>query len=197
MNWIVGIDEVGRGPLAGPVAVGVVMIPERLDLAALLPELDDSKKLSEKKRQKIFESVVLYKDEIRFSVKFSSATLIDSDGIVPAIQSAMNEALEELSIVPEEATVYLDGGLRAPAYYRQETIIGGDSKVSAIMLASVMAKVTRDLFMTTLSAQYPAYGFEKHKGYGTRAHITAIQANGLSDVHRKSFCRNICVGEDL
>ena len=197
MNWIVGVDEVGRGPLAGPVAVGVVVIPSSFRVIEAIQGLNDSKKLSEKKRQQIFDQVQSLLDTITYSVKFRSAYDIDSTGIVPSIQSAMNEALEDLSIIPEDAMVYLDGGLRAPVYFRQETVIGGDAKIPAIMLASVLAKVSRDKLMIELAREYPQYALDQNKGYGTKAHIEAIVAEGLSDIHRKSFCRNICVGGDL
>lgn len=191
MKWIVGVDEAGRGPLAGPVAVGVVRAPASFDFLTVFPELNDSKKLSEKKREAIFEELCTQtrSGELLFCVKSVGASVIDHSGIVSAVRSSVYAGVRELLPLPEEGTVYLDGSLHAPREYTQETVIGGDALIPSIMLASVAAKVSRDRLMKQLAEQYPEYGFERHKGYGTAAHIQAIQTYGFSPLHRRTFCR--------
>lgn len=191
MSYILGVDEAGRGPLAGPVVVGVVLIPARLNLAGMFPGLNDSKKLSEKKREKIFEDALKRHEQgdISFCVKFVRAQDIDRAGITHAVRSSVHAGVRALAPQPLDAHVYLDGLLHAPEEYSQETVVGGDGKIPAIMLASVVAKVVRDRYMVTISAEYPQYGFEKHKGYGTKMHQEAIRTHGLSDIHRRTFCR--------
>jgi ribonuclease HII len=195
MAIIVGIDEAGRGPLAGPVSVGVVGFEEGYDILAAFPGLNDSKLLSEKKREKLF--VILeeevQKGNVSFVVEFSSAAYIDEKGIVPAVHEALGKGLEKVVQGKElsEVKVFLDGALRAPSDYTQETIIGGDHIIPAIMLASVAAKVTRDRYMTNILAKkYPVYNFEKHKGYGTTAHYAALTEHGPCSEHRHSFLKN-------
>lgn len=192
MKYILGVDEAGRGPLAGPVAVGVVLAPEEFDFLTAFPGLNDSKKLSEKKREILFAKLVELTNTgtLRVAVVLKSAKEIDGRGIAVAVRSAVHEGVRKLLPNPEEGKVYLDGALRAPEEYRQEVVIGGDGLIPAIMLASIAAKVSRDHHMVRLSAKYPEYGFEKHKGYGTKAHIALIREHGLSDIHRRSFCRN-------
>jgi len=193
MQLLLGVDEAGRGPLAGPVAVGVILVRDGYDILASFPGLNDSKKLSEKKRELLFG---LLQEEIkagtvRAVVQMVSASNIDAGGIAPAIRHAVLTGVRKLLPNAEEGKVYLDGALKAPSEYAQETIIGGDGIVPAIMLASVAAKVTRDRYMVKLAEEYPHYGFEKHKGYGTRAHIEAIRTHGPSLEHRRTFLRNI------
>jgi len=193
MHFILGVDEAGRGPLAGPVAVGVVMAAADFDFLAAFPHLNDSKKLSEKKREALFE-LLLEREragDIRFCVKSVSASDIDRGGIAKAVHSSVHAGIKKLSPTPENVRVYLDGSLHAPEGYAQETVIGGDALIPAIMLASVAAKVSRDRLMVKLAEEYPGYGFEVHKGYGTKAHQEAIRTLGLSAEHRRSFCRNI------
>ena len=193
MKYFIGIDEAGRGPLAGPVAVGAVMVPLDFDWS-LLEGVRDSKKLSEKKREEFFARAVELQESqtLRFAVSTSSAAYIDTYGIVPAIKRALAEALSRLEAEPKDCRVLLDGSLKAPAeYIRQETIIRGDDTEPCISLASIMAKVTRDRLMKRLSAKYPEYDFHVHKGYGTLAHRSAIQVYGLSEVHRTTFCSRI------
>src|SRR3989344_1683115 len=176
MNYLIGIDEAGRGPLAGPVAVGAVMVPIDFDWS-LVEGVRDSKKLLEKKREEFFARAVELEQSqtLRFSVSTSSAAYIDRYGIVPAIKRALAEALSRFEIEPGDCRVMLDGSLSAPAeYIHQETIIRGDDTEPAISLASIMAKVTRDRLMRRLSPQYPSYGFDVHKGYGTLMHRTRI-----------------------
>ena len=196
MKYLIGIDEAGRGPLAGPVAVGAVMVPIDFDWS-LVEGVRDSKKLLEKKREEFFARAVELEQSqtLRFSVSTSSAAYIDRYGIVPAIKRALAEALSRFEADPKECRVLLDGSLKAPAeYIHQETIIRGDDTEPAISLASIMAKVTRDRMMKRLSPKYPAYDFHVHKGYGTSLHRQAIARCGLSDIHRASFCTRLRLG---
>ncbi len=189
MRWIIGVDEAGRGPIAGPVSVGVVAVAEGFDLLTAFPGLNDSKQLTEMKRERLFELLEerVASGDVRYHVELSSATMIDQEGIVPAVRSALEVGVRKLLPDPSEGKVFLDGSLHAPKEYEQETIIGGDGIVPAIMLASVAAKVVRDRMMIELAKDFPLYGFEKHKGYGTKAHYAAIDANGICAEHRRSF----------
>lgn len=186
---LIGIDEAGRGPLAGPVAVGVVMVPPGYDILSHFPGLNDSKKLSEKKREALFRILQqeLKAGHLKAVVCLSSARMIDDKGIAYAVRHALDRGVRKLLPAPSEGKIYLDGSLKAPKEYEQETIIGGDGLVPAIMLASVAAKVTRDRYLLQLDADYPVYGFAQHKGYGTKAHYAALREHGLSPVHRKTF----------
>lgn len=189
VRYLVGIDEAGRGPLAGPVAVGVARVAEGYDVLAAFPGLNDSKKLTERKRDALFE--ILQQEvaagNVRVRVCLSSEKVIDEKGIAYAIRSALARGLEALLPNPSEGRVLLDGSLSAAKEYEQETIIGGDGKEPVIMLAALAAKVTRDRLMVKLAKEYPQYGFEGHKGYGTKAHMVSIRQFGISPVHRKSF----------
>ncbi len=189
MKWIVGIDEAGRGPLAGPVSVGIVVVPETLDLPALFPNLNDSKKLSEKKREEIFTKLQeeITAGNIVSRVTLASSEKIDAKGIAVCIREAIANSLASLVPDPLDHTVYLDGSLSAPHHYTQETILGGDGRVPAIMLASVAAKVTRDRYMLQQAKLYPEYLFEQHKGYGTKLHMEKLREHGLCAIHRKTF----------
>lgn len=191
MRYILGVDEAGRGPLAGPVAVGVVAVAEGYDLLTAFPGLNDSKKLTEKKREALF--VLLQEKiragEVRASVTLGSAAEIDGKGMTFTISRALARGVVKLLPNPSDGKVFLDGSLKAPAEYEQETVIGGDAFVPAIMLASVAAKVTRDRLMTKLALEHPQYGFEIHKGYGTKAHFAAITAHGSCPEHRQLFLR--------
>jgi ribonuclease HII len=194
MKLMLGIDEAGRGPVAGPVSVGVVAVEENFDLFSVFPGLNDSKQLSEKKREILFEilkqQVAL--GNVQFRVNLSSAHMIDENGIVRAVRSALDAGVRELLPEPIHGKVFLDGALRAPDEYIQETVIGGDGIIPAIMLASVAAKVVRDrLMVSEVAKQFPVYGFEKHKGYGTKAHYAAIAEYGLCDEHRRTFLSSI------
>jgi len=186
---VVGVDEAGRGPLAGPVAVGVVCAPEGYDILATFPGLNDSKKLSEKKREALFKILQqeLKAGNLAAVVCLSSARMIDDKGIAYAVRHALERGVRKLLPDPREGKVYLDGSLKAPKEYEQETIIGGDGLIPAIMLASVAAKVTRDRLMEKLEIAHPGYGFGKHKGYGTKAHYEAIRTLGPSIEHRSTF----------
>ena len=189
----VGIDEVGRGPLAGPVAVGVFVSffgqkPKELF------GIRDSKKLNDKQKWDWYKKIIqLRRGKVcDFSVKFCSAKYIDKNGITKAIQKALYNALKSLKLNPKKVYVLLDGGLKAPLEFKnQKTIIKGDDKEPVISAASIVAKVTRDKHMVNLSKKYPNYGFEKHKGYGTRLHIKSIHKSGLCIEHRRTFLKNI------
>jgi ribonuclease HII len=192
MTFVLGIDEAGRGPLAGPVAVGVVLVAEGYDIRAAFPGLNDSKKLTKKRRDALHELLLVEakKGNVRVVVSYASEKVIDRRGISFAVRSALARGVKKVAPSPEGVRVLLDGSLAAPEEYEQETIIGGDALEPAIMLAALAAKVGRDRLMEALAQEYPGYGFEVHKGYGTPAHQAAIRERGLSPVHRRSFCRN-------
>ena len=192
---IVGIDEVGRGPLAGPVTVGIVCceskIYQKLKRDASLPPLGkDSKKLKPKDREK-FEKVLkkLSKlEQLSYSVVHIGNKTIDSKGLSFSIKKAIEKGIFNLKINSKSCQVLLDGGLHAPENFKkQKTIIKGDEKERIIAWASILAKVSRDALMTRMSKKYPKYGFEFHKGYGTVKHLQTIQVHGLSRIHRASF----------
>lgn len=187
--YVIGIDEAGRGPLAGPVAVGAVIVPERFDVAAEFPGVADSKKLSEKKREKLFSMLEarVERGDARFAVEYGEAREIDERGIAVVVREAVSRAANALAPDAALVEVLLDGALKAPPEYRQRTIVGGDASVPLISLASIAAKVSRDRLIVALAAQYPQYGFEQHKGYGTKAHYAAIKKHGLCVMHRRSF----------
>lgn len=199
LRHIIGIDEVGRGPLAGPVAVCAVVVPIDFDWEQL-PKVGDSKKMTSKKREAVFaRAEILRKNgQLDYCVASNSAATIDKKGIVTAINMALIQALATImkrgAFDPLQVQVKLDGGLRAPvSFVHQETIIKGDAKERVIGLASIIAKVTRDRHMERLGSDpaYTPYGFLKHKGYGTKTHREAVAINGLSLEHRASFCKNI------
>jgi ribonuclease HII len=191
-KWIVGVDEAGRGPLAGPVTVGLVKIPADFDWELVLG-VRDSKKISEKKREVIYKRVIeLYvQKKLSYVVKSVSAKSIDSKGIAPAIRRSIAAGIKDLECDPAHTFIKLDGSLHAPAIYEQETIIKGDDKEMVIGLASIMAKVIRDRYMVEQDAIYPKYGLAQHKGYGTKAHMAAIAQHGFTPIHRQSYCKNI------
>lgn len=202
----IGIDEAGRGPLAGPVAVGAALVPADFDWR-LLPGVGDSKKVTPKRRLVIYAEAKRLQSLglLEYVVVMKSAKEIDKKGIVPCIKEALVETLHYLGETKlatstvsgdfrKQVLVKLDGGLVAPPeYMNQETIIKGDAKELVIGLASIMAKVTRDQYMEKLAkkAAYSLYGFAIHKGYGTRMHRELIKQHGLSKEHRQSFCRSI------
>jgi ribonuclease HII len=193
--FIIGIDEVGRGPIAGPVAVGafVFLTPES---KKLFKGVKESKQLTEQKREEWFLIIEKAKQDghVDFCVTFQSEKIIDTKGLSFAIRKALTTSLEALEIEAEKALVLLDGGLKAPSRYKnQKTIIKGDEKEKAIALASICAKVLRDRKMNKLAKKHSGYGFEAHKGYGTRAHYSAIRKLGLLDAHRRSFLKSISV----
>ena len=180
---VCGIDEAGRGPLAGPVVAAAVILPEDIQL----PGVNDSKKITEKKREILFDFVKEH--ALAYGIGEASETEIDEINILQATFLAMRRAVEALQIPADYALV--DGnriqGLPVPA----ETVIGGDGKVLSIAAASILAQVTRDRYMRDMAAQYPEYGFEKHKGYGTKAHYAAIEQYGICPLHRKTFLKKV------
>src|SRR3989344_2589559 len=188
-GFVLGVDEAGRGPLAGPVAVGVVMVPEGFDVLKEFPGVKDSKKLSEKKREEIFEMLVAHvaRGDARYAVELESEKIIDKEGIATAVRRAVTRGVNALAPDAALVRVQLDGALKAPPEYSQETIIDGDELVSLISLASIAAKVTRDRLMIEFAEDYPVYGFEKHKGYGTKAHYAALALHGPCVLHRSSY----------
>ncbi|MCC6290891.1 ribonuclease HII [Candidatus Nomurabacteria bacterium] len=195
-RYVVGIDEAGRGPLAGPVAVGVVVVDlEQIsNLGEYFSGVRDSKKLSGKNREIWFQKLKTERDSGRlfFAVTLVGNKIIDRNGIVSAISHGLDKGLEELNVNPETCRILLDGGLRAPdRYQNQQTIIRGDESEPVIALASIVAKVIRDRWLIGLAKKYPDYGLEKHKGYGTKYHYLALERFGLSPIHRETFCRRI------
>lgn len=186
-RWVIGIDEAGRGALAGPVAVGAVLVPADFDFSQF-SACADSKVLSPKIRERVFTEV--RKAKVRHAVALVPAATIDKKGITYAVALGIERILRKLDVEPEDVEVRLDGLLKAPAAYRfQKTIVKGDVTEPAISLASIMAKVTRDRRMVRLGKEYPAYAFEVHKGYGTSVHQSALKKKGLSPLHRRSFCK--------
>lgn len=191
IKYIVGIDEVGRGPLAGPVAVGAMVFRGKIPREFLAAR--DSKQLSPAARDEWFRKIRAAQRNgvLDFKISFVSAELIDRKGIAPAVRLALARTLGRLTLDPSHTLVLLDGSLRAPDHFLfQETIIGGDRTEPIISLASIAAKVLRDRKMTRLAREFPEYGFDIHKGYGTAAHIAALKKHGPSPLHRRSFIRN-------
>ncbi len=199
MLYIVGIDEAGRGPLAGPVSVGVCSIRE--DIVSHVETvlfgdggIRDSKKLSHKRREIIYSEMQKLRaaGSIHFSVRMSSNSFIDENGIVFGVNFAMKKALRIHTVKNRNMRVLLDGGLRAPREYtNQITIIKGDERELTIALASIAAKVERDRVMVKMGEKYPQFGFEIHKGYGTKKHRENIGIFGISDMHRRSFLKGL------
>jgi len=190
-KYLIGIDEAGRGPLAGPVAVGVFIIRKK-QKSQLLSQARDSKQISHIKRERIFSMILEAQKnhEINFSVSLVSASIIDMKGISYAIKKAINTCLKNIGALPHEVEILLDGSLKAPKHFLdQKTIIKGDAKIPVIGLASICAKVLRDRYMLQLSKRLPKYGFEMHKGYGTAYHQKMIKMHGVSREHRKTWCR--------
>lgn len=178
---ICGIDEAGRGPLAGPVCAAAVILPERLDI----PGLNDSKKLTDKKRRELFP--IIEEQAVAFGLGWASQEEIDEINILQATFLAMSRAVEQLNIRPDLALV---DGNRAPALdLPVETVVQGDSLSASIAAASVLAKVSRDDVMLRMAEEYPGYGFEVHKGYGTKAHYEALRKFGPSPIHRRTFLK--------
>ena len=181
-SYICGIDEVGRGPLAGPVVAGAVILPK--DCRILY--LNDSKQLSEKKREELYE--VIMENAVSTGLGFVSPERIDEINILQATYEAMRQAIEKLD---KEPALLLNDAVTIPGVkIRQVSIIKGDAKSISIAAASIIAKVTRDRLMTEYAREYPGYGFEKHKGYGTKDHYEAIQKLGLCRLHRKTFLKD-------
>ncbi len=183
LSCLCGVDEAGRGPLAGPVYAAAVILPRGLELAGL----NDSKKLTEKKREALFDEIC--EKALSFSVARAEVEEIESLNILNATFLAMNRAIQGLSRQPELALI--DGnrctGIEVPA----RTVVKGDASCADIAAASILAKVSRDRYMLQMAEEYPQYQFEKHKGYGTKLHYEMLRAYGPSPIHRLSFLRKM------
>ena len=178
---ICGVDEAGRGPLAGPVCAAAVILPMGLEI----PGLTDSKKLTDKKRRELFP--VIKEQAIAYGIGLASHEEIDEINILQATYLAMERALAQLAVKPDIALI--DGNRAKDFGLPLRTVVKGDSLSMNIAAASILAKVTRDDLMLELAEQYPEYGFEVHKGYGTKAHYEALRAHGASEIHRKTFLK--------
>lgn len=192
-KYLIGIDEAGRGPLAGPVAVGAVLVAVSdkeagIKLADLKIKSLDSKKLSPQKRGEIFEIIKSKNNQYQWAVSLVNEKVIDDHGIVFAIRLGVQKVLAKLKADPAECLILLDGALKAPKeFLNQQTIIRGDATEQLIGLASICAKVTRDDFMLKAHADFPMYGFNQHKGYGTAFHYDCLKTHGPCPLHRRSF----------
>ena len=176
---VCGVDEAGRGPLAGPVYAAAVVLPEGIEIAGL----NDSKKLSEKKREELF--VLIKEIAVSYSISFAEVNEIEELNILGATILAMNRAISGISPQPEKCLI--DGNRNKGINFISEPVVKGDSKYACIAAASILAKVSRDHYMYEMAEKYPLYGFDKHKGYGTAEHYEAIKKYGLSEIHRPSF----------
>lgn len=183
IQYICGIDEAGRGPLAGPVVVGAVIMPKE----SWIKGVNDSKKIAEKKREVLFEKIT--EEAVAYGVGMVDPKTIDEINILNATKLALTKAIQELKVKPDliivDALEHINT-LGIP----YESMIKGDEKVYSVSAASIVAKVTRDRIMRQWDEVYPQYGFEHHKGYGTKAHIEAIRTYGLTPIHRRSFTKN-------
>lgn len=179
---ICGIDEAGRGPLCGPVVAAAVILKD----GVLIEGVNDSKKLSEKKREELYDKIV--KNALAIGIGISDVDIIEKVNILNATKLAMADAVKNLKITPDY--VLIDGNQSVlQILFPQKTIVKGDSTSLSIACASIIAKVTRDRLLIAYDEKYPMYGFKKHKGYGTKMHIEAIKKYGLTDIHRPSFCK--------
>lgn len=184
---ICGVDEAGRGPLCGPVvAAAVILKPDDI-----IEGVNDSKKISEKKREILYD--VIMEKALAVGVGISDVDVIEKVNILNATKLAMKQAIENLSIIPEY--VLIDGNQMIDIKIPGETVVSGDAKSESIAAASIIAKVTRDRMLINWDREYPEYGFAKHKGYGTKAHIEAISKYGLTPIHRPSFCTKFVKGD--
>ncbi len=185
---ICGVDEAGRGPLAGPVCAAAVILPEDCEIDGL----NDSKKLTEKKREQLFD--VITQKAVAYSVAFATVEEIEEHNILNATYLAMNRAINGLSVKSDYALI---DGNRVPndVPVPCETVVKGDAKSCSIAAASILAKVTRDRLLLEYAEKYPEYGFENHKGYGTAAHYDAIRQHGVLPIHRQSFLKSFFEGK--
>ncbi|MDO4460117.1 MAG: ribonuclease HII [Clostridia bacterium] len=180
---VCGVDEAGRGPLAGPVYAAAVILPEGL----VIEGLNDSKKLSEKKREKLFDEII--ENAVAYSIASASEKEIDEINILQATYLAMRRAVEGLQIKADYALI--DGNRMPPLEIPGETIVKGDAKSPSIAAASILAKVSRDRVMYEMDEKYPEYSFAKHKGYGTKVHTEAILKHGPCEIHRRTFLKKL------
>ncbi len=178
---VAGVDEAGRGPLAGDVFAAAVI----LDRDCMIEGLDDSKKLSFKKREELFEKII--NNSLAYGIATASVAEIDRLNILEATVLAMNRAIKLLKVNPDFALI--DGDYSKGIVCDNIAVIGGDRKSASIAAASILAKVSRDRYMLEIADKYPVYNFSKHKGYGTREHIEAIKKYGVCKLHREKFCR--------
>ena len=180
---ICGVDEAGRGPLAGPVCAAAVILPRNIEI----PGLDDSKKLSDKRRRELFP--VIKEKAIAYGIAFADHTEIDEINILQATYLAMERAINQLSVKPDLALI--DGNRAKDFGIPVETVVHGDSRSASIAAASILAKVTRDDYMLRAENEYPGYGFGVHKGYGTKAHYAALAEKGPCPIHRMTFLKKL------
>lgn len=180
-SLICGVDEAGRGPLAGPVCAAAVILPANLEI----PGLDDSKKLTDKRRRELFP--VIQEQAVAYAVVMVDHKKIDEINILQATLLAMEQSISQLSVKPDLALI--DGNREKDFGVPCRTVVHGDSLSASIAAASVLAKVTRDDYMLQMAQEYPQYGFEIHKGYGTKAHYAALREYGHSPIHRMSFLK--------
>ena len=183
IRLICGVDEAGRGPLAGPVCAAAVILPANIEI----PGLNDSKKLSDKRRRELFP--VIKEQAIAYGIAFADHSEIDELNILQATYLAMERAIDQLAVKPELALI--DGNRAKDFGLPVQTVVGGDSLSASIAAASVLAKVTRDDYMLQMAEKYPGYGFEIHKGYGTKAHYTALRELGVCEIHRTTFLKKL------
>lgn len=192
MIYTVGIDEAGRGPLAGPVSVGLVQIPAGFN-KKFFKGIKDSKQLTSEERELWFSlaTEARRKGELDFKVSLISERIIDKHGISYALRLGIKRCLSGLGVLPD-SQIFLDGALKAPKEFKHQlTVVKGDEKIPVISLASICAKVIRDRKMVKLSKKFPNYNFHVHKGYGTRMHLSALRKYGSTELHRLSFLKNV------
>lgn len=182
-DLICGVDEAGRGPLAGPVCAAAVILPRDIEIAGL----NDSKKLTDKKRETLYD--VICENAVTYGIAFASVEEIENINILNAAMLAMNRAIEKLEPQPQLALI--DGNRNSAINIPSRCVIKGDAKCADIAAASILAKVTRDRYMLEMAEKYPEYDFEKHKGYGTKLHYEALREYGPSEIHRPSFLRKM------
>ena len=182
-KFIAGVDEAGRGPLAGPVFAACVILPDE----CIIDGINDSKKLSEKKREQLFEEIT--QKAVCYSISGIDEKTIDDVNILNATHMAMNKAVDEMVIKPDY--VLIDGNSIKNMKTPHETIVKGDAKSISIAAASILAKVARDRFICSIADKYPEYELEEHKGYGTKVHTDALKKFGPCEIHRKSFLKKI------
>lgn len=182
-GYLAGVDEAGRGPLAGPVFAAAVILADDV----IIESINDSKKLSEKKRERLYDEIC--EKAISYCVASVDEKEIDDINILQATFKAMRNAVSGLSVTPDY--VLIDGNKSPSTSFAEETVVKGDSKSMSIAAASILAKVSRDRYITEIADKYPGYGFEKHKGYGTKAHYEAIEKLGICPIHRKTFLRKL------
>lgn len=182
-DLVCGVDEGGRGPLAGPVCAAAVILPRDIEIAGL----NDSKKLTDKKRETLYD--VICENALTYGIAFASVEEIESINILNAAMLAMNRAIEKLEPRPQLALI--DGNRNSAINIPSRCVIKGDAKCADIAAASILAKVTRDRYMLEMAEKYPEYHFEKHKGYGTKLHYEALREYGPSEIHRPSFLRKM------